>query len=170
MKRAPPAAALLQLTIASLADFLATGGQDSTIQVYEFAPPTSPAPNAESPAPFTTLLGHMSNVCCLHASRDGTRLLSGSWDLTARVWDTADWSCRHVLTEHGAAVWDVLAIDAKGYDDSCLTACADGLIRLWKGAEMKMRFKGHTEAVRALAKVLPDEPDGQLFASASNDG
>lgn len=111
----------------------------------------------------------MHNVCCLHASADGKRIVSGSWDCTARVWESSTWSSRLVLTDHGAAVWDVLAIDSKGYKDTCLTACADGLIRLFEGAKCKTPFKGHQGPVRALAKVLPDDPDGNLFASASND-
>ncbi|ORY55320.1 WD40-repeat-containing domain protein [Leucosporidium creatinivorum] len=152
--------------------YLATGGQDTIIQIYPLDPSRdsdpSPEPLAES-SPAHTLLGHMHNVCCLHTSSDGRRIVSGSWDCTARVWETSTWSSRLVLADHGAAVWDVLAIDSKGYNDTCLTACADGLIRLFEGARCKTLFKGHQGPVRALAKVLPDDPDGNLFASASND-
>lgn len=133
----------------------------------------------------------MHNVCCLHPSQDGRRLISGSWDCTARIWNTesssSSWETAHVLSEHGAAVWDVLAVDVTGFQDFTVTgeskalrrelscslagmlACADGLVRLWKGGSRTATLKGHTGPVRALAKVLPDD-DSRLFASASNDG
>lgn len=172
----------------SAGGYLVSGGLDALIYVRDF-PEASSAP---SPAPRQTLSGHSGNVCSLHASSDGRRLVSGSWDATARVWDTRDWSCSQILVGHQAAVWDALAIEGKGYEDTVLTgalslssnevgwpgadssveppASADCLIRLFKGAECKVVFKGHTEAVRALAKVLPEDEDGSLFASASNDG
>lgn len=57
-------------------------------------------------------------------------------------------------------------------DSTPCTACADGLIRLFKpsAAAAAIVFKGHTEPVRALAKVLPEDKDSPLFASCSNDG
>ncbi|KAK4053110.1 hypothetical protein OIV83_001845 [Microbotryomycetes sp. JL201] len=75
-----------------------------------------------------------------------------------------------VLTEHKAAVWATLAIDVPKFDDCCITACADGLVRLFREARLATVFKGHQGPVRALAKIMPDDRHGNLFASASNDG
>lgn len=47
---------------------------------------------------------------------------------------------------------------------------ADNLVKLWKGNKVQTTFKGHTQAVRALAKLDAGVGDGQLFASAGNDG
>ncbi|SCV69115.1 BQ2448_2135 [Microbotryum intermedium] len=148
------------------AGLLCTGGQDSLIQVVSLNTPD---------APPRTLLGHGHNVCCLHASADGKRLASGSWDCTARIWDLESGGCLQVLTEHGAAVWDVLWIDVKGYEGTVVTgvvvaACADGLIRSFGDGHRKQLFKGHSGPVRALAKITPEVNDGLMFASASNDG
>lgn len=160
--------------------FLLTGGQDALIHVYDLSSPAD--------VPVQTLAGHGMNVCALHAA--GTAIVSGSWDFTARIWNTASWECDRILEGHRAAVWDVLAISvAGGYEDCAITACADGLIRLFKpgsdSASVVFKGKssllfaflrgltscslGHTGPVRALAKVLPSDQSCTLFASASND-
>ncbi|GAA6001146.1 hypothetical protein JCM10207_007431 [Rhodosporidiobolus poonsookiae] len=154
--------------------YLACAGQDSLIHLFPLSPS---APSS----PTHTLLGHAHNVCAIHCSPDGRRIASASWDLTARVWSwragaavgdengaKGEWDCERVLVGHGAAVWDVLLL-AKS-EDLVLTACADGLIRLFEGIDVRYTFKGHEGPVRALAKVLPEDPGCALFASASNDG
>lgn len=50
---------------------------------------------------------------------------------------------------------------------------ADNMIRLYKGDKLQKTFRGHTQAVRALAKVDKSAGGGEggdLFASGSNDG
>ncbi|GAA5888437.1 hypothetical protein JCM16303_005740 [Sporobolomyces ruberrimus] len=146
--------------------FLLTAGSDSLIQVYE-VPPSS---DASTSAPVKTLLGHAHNVCCLHADKKGKRIASGSWDMTARIWNSKTWECERVLVDHRAAVWDVNLLDGEDEETLCLTAAADNLVRLFDGIKVRYLFKGHAGPVRALSKVLPDEPSSKLFASASNDG
>lgn len=55
------------------------------------------------------------------------KLISGSWDKTARIWSRAHpeeeehgqgWKCEMVLEEHEEAVWGVLAVDT-GPSDGC---------------------------------------------------
>ncbi|KAM0792509.1 hypothetical protein ACM66B_005179 [Microbotryomycetes sp. NB124-2] len=151
-------------------DYLVTGGQDAIIQVHQLSSNgSSPTSDEAQPPPAQTLLGHLGNVCCLHGSANGKRLVSGSWDYTARVWSASTWETEHVLT-HEAAVWDVLAVDVPKFRDCCVTACADGLVRLFRGSKVVTNFKGHQGPVRALAKIMPDDADSHLFASASNDG
>ncbi|GAA5950023.1 hypothetical protein JCM21900_001368 [Sporobolomyces salmonicolor] len=141
--------------------YLVTSGQDSLLQVYSLSP-------GASSQPVRTLLGHAHNVCALHCSKDGKRIASGSWDLTARVWSTDTWECEDVLMDHSAAVWDVLLLDSN--PKLVLTAAADNLVRLFDGTQVRFVFKGHTGPARALAKLLPGDPLCALFASASNDG
>ncbi|GAA6021795.1 hypothetical protein JCM11491_003878 [Sporobolomyces phaffii] len=145
--------------------YLATAGSDALIQVYSLD-------SCTSAAPVQTLVGHAHNVCCLDASKSGQWLASGSWDMTARVWNVATWECELVLVDHRAAVWDVLLLDDVSKDGqvSCLTAAADNYVRSFDGAQVRHLFKGHTGPVRALSRVLPDDPSSKLFASASNDG
>lgn len=44
------------------------------------------------------------------------------------------------------------------------------MIRLFRRGKQALVLKGHTGAVRALAKIRIEDIDGSLFASASNDG
>ncbi|PRQ73969.1 hypothetical protein AAT19DRAFT_15536 [Rhodotorula toruloides] len=155
------------------AGYLATSGSDSLIQLYSLSSPSS--------SPVQTLLGHAHNVCALHASRDGKRMVSASWDGTARVWrrrkaqegheeeGEGEWMCERVLADHGAAVWDVLMLE-EGGGESILTACADSRIRLFEGDKLRHLFKGHEGPVRSLCVLLPEEADSTMFASGSNDG
>jgi phospholipase A-2-activating protein len=57
------------------------------------------------------LLGHANNVCALDVSEDGTIIVSGSWDMTARIWSVGHWATEDsvVLQGHEASVWAVLA-------------------------------------------------------------
>jgi phospholipase A-2-activating protein len=91
------------------AEYLATAGADSLIQVYNLSESPTCATN-----PSYTLLGHAHNVCALDVSGNGKQIASASWDMTARVWSWVGgedgWNCTSVLVDHGAAVWDVLLI------------------------------------------------------------
>ncbi|GAA5829533.1 hypothetical protein JCM11251_000195 [Rhodosporidiobolus azoricus] len=148
--------------------YLVCAGADSQVHLF----PLSSA----SDKPAHTLLGHAHNVCALRCSTDGNRIVSASWDLTARVWtwkgnvgegEMGGWDCENVLVGHAAAVWDVLLLEREKI--SVLTACADSRIRLFHGAQETRSFRGHEGPVRALAKLLPEDQDCALFASASND-
>lgn len=50
-----------------------------------------------------------------------------------------------------------------------LSGAADNLVKLWKGNKARRTFTGHTQAVRALAKLDSSVGSGDLFASAGND-
>jgi WD40 repeat protein len=72
--------------------------------------------------PRHALIGHSLNVSTLEYSVKRQKLISGSWDKTARIWSTStpdeEWRCEMVLEEHEEAVWGVLAID-NGSNDGC---------------------------------------------------
>ncbi|GAA99938.1 hypothetical protein E5Q_06641 [Mixia osmundae IAM 14324] len=145
-------------------DVLLTSGQDAII--YGWPIPSSSG--SETEAKYA-LIGHSNNVCCLDVGSDG-RIISGSWDSTAKIWINFELHC--TLSGHEQAVWAVLAISAsenKG-TEAVLTASADKMIRLFTGSKpssASVTFKGHTQPVRALARI-PEHPD--MFASGSNDG
>ena len=69
-------------------------------------PSKTPDENAER-----LLMGHGHNVCSLDISPEGGWIVSGSWDASARVWNTRNWDCQAVLEGHQASVWSVLAFD-----------------------------------------------------------
>jgi len=57
--------------------------------------------------PFPSLQGHGGPVKSVVFSPDGQRILTGSWDSTARVWNAANGAVRHILRGHGAPVFSV---------------------------------------------------------------
>jgi WD40 repeat protein len=54
-------------------------GVEQAVQLWDVA----------SASRLTSLAGHEGKVICLAYSSDGTRLASGSWDRTVRLWDVA---------------------------------------------------------------------------------
>ncbi|KAL8657976.1 MAG: hypothetical protein Q9226_001386 [Calogaya cf. arnoldii] len=137
-----------------------SGGKDTIIEVRE--PGREPDKDAEA-----LLLGHAHNVCALDVSQDGTYVVSGSWDSSARVWRVGKWECDALLEGHQGSVWAVLAYDK----DTIITGCADQIIRIYTSTGKFLHtIKGSTDVVRALCRVSPKHPSEADFASAGNDG
>ncbi|XP_041475058.1 phospholipase A-2-activating protein-like [Lytechinus variegatus] len=128
---------------------IVTGSNDNKIHAYTL----------ESPLPVYVLTGHKNAVCALAAGKFGT-LLSGSWDMTAKVWLNE----KNVMTlqGHEATVWAVALLPTQGL---MLTGSADKTIKMWRAGRCERTFTGHTDCVRALAILSEVE-----FLSASNDG
>lgn len=90
-------------------DYLASSGNSTLILLHSLS--------STSPDAVHALVGHALNVCTLAYSSSYRRLISGSWDLTARVWscdrgDNKGWGSELVLEGHEAAVWGVAVVDA----------------------------------------------------------
>ncbi|MGH3928826.1 MAG: WD40 repeat domain-containing protein, partial [Pseudonocardiaceae bacterium] len=81
--------------------------------------------------PLHQLTGHTGGVWAVAWSPNGTRLLTGSADNTARVWDAATAEPLHQLTGHTNAVWAV-AWSPDG--TRLLTGSADNTARVWNAA------------------------------------
>ncbi len=99
-----------------------------------------------------TLLGHNGPVTALAFSVDNTKLVSGSADQTARVWDLADARFPEIaqLAGHTGAVTAV-AFNTDG--QQVLTGSADMAVKLWTVATEKelANLAGHTGAIVAVA-------------------
>lgn len=103
--------------------YLISAGADALIHLFPLPPPSSSpdlpssTDTSDPPIPTHTLAGHSHNVCAVNAAKDGRRIASASWDLTARVWEfreegeKGEWECERVLVGHGGAVWDVLLLE-----------------------------------------------------------
>jgi WD40 repeat protein len=110
------------------------------------------------------LRGHEQHVWAAAFSADGARIVSGSWDGTARVWDAASGTEQLVLRGHKGLVW------AAGFSpDSArvVSGSEDRTVRVWdaaSGAE-QLVLRGHEEAVDAAAF----SPDGARIVSGSGD-
>jgi WD40 repeat protein len=110
------------------------------------------------------LKGHESVVFSLAFSPDGTRLISGSADKTAILWDVSPVTAPgaaakvappilktlHRLKGHTAAIY---AVDFTPDGARAVTGAYDNDLKLWRVADGQeiASMKGHTEKVRSLA-------------------
>jgi len=116
------------------------------------------------------LKGHADAVASIRFSADGTRILSGSADKTARIWKLADGSALAKLETPAA----VAAAEWLADEKQLATAGGDGTIRLWavpeaapaegapKPAPLK-ELKASASDLRAAAGgLLASAPDGKV--------
>ena len=111
------------------------------------------------------LMGHDAPVYAAVYSPDGTKIVTSSVDMTAKIWDSATGDLLQTLTGHtewvNAAAWS-----PDGFQVA--TASDDGTARIWDAETGQELFtlKGHTDYVVSVAW----SPDGTKIATASYDG
>ncbi|WVQ75434.1 hypothetical protein IAR50_005059 [Cryptococcus sp. DSM 104548] len=152
--------------------YIASGGNSGVILIHNL---TTLQTSSQA-----CLIGHALNVCALSSSSNRQKLISGSWDMTARVWSKEErqsvegegdvgggqWKTDVVLEGHEQAVWDVAFAEGSA-EGTYLTCSADRLVNLWDdNGQLLRRFKGSPEPVRSLAIL----PFGETFVTACNDG
>ncbi len=109
------------------------------------------------------LEGHADSVLSVRFSRDGSHLLTGSYDSTARLWNLRDGSAR-TFRGHDWWVWSA---EFSPDEKRIVTASQDGSAIVWDAATgaASPPYLGHAGPV--LAATF--SPDGMLVASASRD-
>ena len=109
------------------------------------------------------LEGHTDSVLSARFSRDGERLLTGSYDNTARLWNLRDGTSK-AFRGHDWWVWSA---EFSGDEKRVVTASQDGTAMVWDVATgaASPPYLGHNGPV--LAATF--SPDGTLIASASQD-
>jgi len=175
--------------------FLASGGADRTVRIWQLEPPKL----------ARTLSGHRSIVTALISHPNGDLLITGSWDYTVRLWEAngevaqleahSGWVQSLALApdgkllasgsaDHSIVLWDLetqaaivalshhegtvssLAIDASG--QWLASGSADKTIALWNLTRQRVvrTLTAHSGTVTSLAF----SPSGQILSSASDDG
>ncbi|BGP14079.1 SCF ubiquitin ligase complex subunit cdc4 [Rhodosporidiobolus nylandii] len=141
---------------------IVTGSRDWSLRVWklpmpgrdpEYHPVVPQSPTEDNTAPddnpyhLRHLGGHHHAVRALAAH--GSTLVSGSYDMDVRVWDTMSGKLRHRLQGHTQKVYSVV------YDhirEQCASGSMDGTVRLWSTAtgECRRVLEGHTSLVGLL--------------------
>jgi class 3 adenylate cyclase/dipeptidyl aminopeptidase/acylaminoacyl peptidase/tRNA A-37 threonylcarbamoyl transferase component Bud32 len=112
-----------------------------------------------------TLRGHLGAVTSVAFSPDGQRIITGSEDKTAKVWDALN--ARELLTLKGHS--DRIRSVAFSPDGKrIVTGSDDKTAKVWDAANGRelLTLKGHTSWVMSVAV----SPDSQRIVTASKDG
>jgi hypothetical protein len=119
------------------------------------------------PGELRMLAGHTSTVYGVAFAPDGKKVLSGSVDGQAALWDIATGKQLHLLQGHGGMIWSV----AFGPDSKhAFTASWDGTVKMWdtvRGMEIR-----HFPAQGRIADIngLAISRDGKQMLTGSDDG
>jgi WD40 repeat protein len=140
---------------------LISGSEDHSAQLWDVATGAPLSSEKDKEKVFVPALAHQDAIHAVAFSRDGKKVLTGSVDRTAQVWDAQTGRPIGPAVEHPAAVEAV----AFGPDGTFLTASRDGMVRLWEQPAEKSWFREfrHPDYVMAVAI----SPDGRLVATGS---
>ncbi len=137
-------------------ELLATAGNDKSGYVHIW--------NAKTGALVRTLKGHRDDVLSVVFSNSGDRLLTASYDKTARLWDVAT---GNELRQYLGHNWWVWSAEFSPDESHIVTASQDGTAIVWgaQSGRPERTFRGHTGPVYAAAF----SPDGASVVSGGYD-
>ena len=145
---------LTSLTVSPDGRLLATGGDDATVRIWDFARGQE----------LHTLRGHAVRVWGLGFSPDGTRLVTTGSDSTVRIWDVRSGQELRVLTGHTGTVGSAV-FTADGA--RAISGGSDGSIRVWDAVDgrLLLSLSGEVPAYSGLAL----RPHANQLAAVSGD-
>jgi WD40 repeat protein len=151
------AGSVLTVAIAPDGTWLASGGSDATVRIWD----------AATGQERVALTRHDGAVRALAIEPGGGWLATGSADGAVRIWETESWECRSVLPGPDYGVSAV----AIAPDGSWLAAGSEnGIVRIWNAttAEIRADLMGHDDGLDVSA--LAFARDGSWLVSTSWDG
>lgn len=137
---------------------VATASQDATAKVFRLAPLLASGGSAPSKiAPLAELHGHDGAVTSIAVVGTGGRVVTGSRDMTARVWSVFGARQLHVMAHDETVI--AVAADESGARAATLTR--DGALLVFAVDDGSVIARGKTEldtgAAHALSFATPDE-------------
>jgi WD40 repeat protein len=121
----------------------------------------------EWPAIRNVLAGHENGVDCVAFSRDGKKIVSGSWDKTIRIWNAETGGViSGPFKGHKSGVNSVMFSPDGNH---IVSGSHDKTVCVWDvetGQVIPEPFKGHEDAVTSVAF----SPNGSYIVSGSFDG
>ncbi|KAK8850522.1 hypothetical protein IAR55_004440 [Kwoniella newhampshirensis] len=140
---------------------IVTGSRDASLRVWKLPRKGEPAfrkvdptgqevenvPPDENPYHLHILEGHTQAVRALAAH--GRICISGSYDMSVRVWDMVKGSCIHTLHGHEAKVYSIVY---DRYRKRCASGSMDNTVKVWDvvTGECLHTLTGHTSLVGLL--------------------
>jgi len=145
---------------------LASASTDMSLGLWDAAAAVAAAAAPAGAAGTSPLLAaHAGHACGCEYFAGGTRLVTGSWDGTLKVWDAEREALLATLAGHAGKVYGgAIAPDGR----RLVSAGADGTLRLWDLETFREAavWRDGGGPVRACAL----SPDGALLASGGDDG
>ncbi|XP_046844973.1 uncharacterized protein LOC124438807 isoform X2 [Xenia sp. Carnegie-2017] len=133
-----------------------SASKDCLIKVHEL----------ETGMELEVLRGHTMAVYCLALSHCGTKLASGSYDSTTRLWNLDTYKLLFTMEAEGGFV---NALDFS-IDDKCLfSGSNDGNLRIWDVANGKLLAKTQAHETNMHIRGLCTTRDGRMIATGSLD-
>ena len=116
---------IVALAVSSAGDFIASGSEDQTIEVWKVTYAVRRVPDVAKP--LWTLMGHTGTVTSVAFSASGKMLASGSVDKTIRLWDVTTGEHLHTFTGHTG---EIGAVTFAG-DEMLVSGSSDGTVFIW---------------------------------------
>lgn len=145
-----------------------TGSRDSTCRIWKLPKPhdrsiiqtAPPAVETENPYFVRTLAGHHGSVRAIAAH--GDTLVSGSYDLTVRVWRISTGEVLHRLQGHSNKVYSVVLDHVRR---RCISGSMDNYVKIWslETGTCLYTLDGHSSLVGLL-----DLKDDYLVSAAAD--